>query len=91
MNLTPDYIAWAGIGAVLSAVVSIIATIAASRAAGAARRATDLAIIQQRETSVRAVYRDAHRVAVMATRVGSDRRDHEYRNTDDAERRGAAW
>jgi hypothetical protein len=28
MNLTPDYIAWTGIGAVASAVVSIVATVA---------------------------------------------------------------
>jgi hypothetical protein len=69
MNLTPDYVAWAGIGAMASALVSIVAAVAAFRAADAAKRLTELTVRQQREALVRDVYRDANRSAVLAKRV----------------------
>jgi hypothetical protein len=69
MNLTPDYVAWAGIGAIASAVVSVLATVAAFRAAGSAQRSTEMAAAEKRKGLVRETYRNAHRAAVTAKRV----------------------
>jgi hypothetical protein len=69
VNLTPDYVAWAGIGAIASAVTSIIAAVAAWRSAGSASAAIELAKQDRRAALRREASRVTNRVLALAAHI----------------------
>jgi hypothetical protein len=69
MSFSPDYVAWAGIGAIASALTSVIAAIAAWRSAESARAAIDQAALERRAALMREASMVTNRVLALAAHV----------------------
>jgi hypothetical protein len=75
-NLTPDYSAWAGIGAAASAITSIVAAVAAWRSAGTARAAIDQAaqdhrraLLREADLAIKRVLAEGARIEELAAKL----------------------
>jgi hypothetical protein len=80
MNLRPDYVAWAGIGAIASALTSVIAAVAAWRSAGTARAAIEQAALERRAALMREASLVTNRVLSLAAHIAelADKADSAY-------------